>query len=192
MTVGVRVYIVDSLLVRFQAYMAGYDEYNVLTDLKDRSQNNTRGKYARMKNTTGQPNNKITSCMKCGLSNRHFNDPRKYDMHLYKECPMLTICKSCASVIDISELTNHIESECKAVNNNIAYKKCEECRIYFLVDKQYEDHMKKGVHVQHAEDETGVHSYCPLCLEDVGAGEGDFKWRKHFRIVGCKYNERTL
>jgi len=46
-------------------------------------------------------------CEFCKRADKNFLDSAKFDMHLWKECPMLTTCKECALVVEISALNNH-------------------------------------------------------------------------------------
>lgn len=41
-------------------------------------------------------------CEFCGRTDKNFLESAKFDMHLWKECPMLTTCKECALVTEIS------------------------------------------------------------------------------------------
>ena len=52
-------------------------------------------------------------CKFCGISDPNFKDPAKYDMHLWKECPVLVECKKCALVVEIKNYTDHLLHECK-------------------------------------------------------------------------------
>jgi hypothetical protein len=39
---------------------------------------------------------KTKVCEFCGESDVHFLEPNKYEMHLWKECPVLVTCEHCA------------------------------------------------------------------------------------------------
>ena len=58
-------------------------------------------------------NEETKTCNYCGRADKNFLDTRKYDMHLWKECPMLTTCKECALVVEIETLTDHLLEECE-------------------------------------------------------------------------------
>jgi len=59
------------------------------------------------KNKKGAPKENTKVCEFCGRTDKNFLDSAKFDMHLWKECPMLTTCKECALVVEISALNNH-------------------------------------------------------------------------------------
>ena len=155
----------------------------MLNDLKGKYGDSKRIKSGKNKedSTTGQ-----SACNFCGRSNRHFSNVDKFDMHLYRECAMLTNCRSCANVIEIKRLTDHLNSECEAKSR--AYEFCEDCNLYYL-KSDYLEHQKKGKHVETKEDAEGEHLHCPLCYQGIGPGE--VAWRRHLIYIGCGQNERT-
>lgn len=71
------------------------------------------------------PNKKDESkvCEYCQRASKHFLDSKKYEMHLWKECPMLTTCKECALVVEVCNLNEHLLSECKHANNYVEVRK---------------------------------------------------------------------
>lgn len=58
-------------------------------------------------------------CEFCGESDIHFLDASKYEMHLWKECPVLVTCQHCAQVVEVENLNNHLLDECEYNNNFI-------------------------------------------------------------------------
>ena len=154
----------------------------MLTDLKERYNDTGKGKLSKMKGD--QSGTKV--CHFCQKSNRHFTEGQKYDMHLYRECAMLTNCRGCAQVIEISKLSNHLVNECSSQNR--AYEMCNDCNMYYL-KTEIEQHRKKGNHIKEASSPEGPHNHCPLCHEDIGPTE--FAWKRHLIYIGCSQNERT-
>lgn len=69
----------------------------------------------------GSPGMKENSkvCDFCGISDKNFSDPAKFDMHLWKECPVLVTCGQCAMVIEVENLNYHLLEECKYTSNFI-------------------------------------------------------------------------
>lgn len=178
-----RYFVVESLFRRFNQHLGKDPDGDVINELKGKYNDPKKGRQGKNKedSTTGQ-----TACNFCNRSNRHFSNLDKLDMHLARECPMLTSCRSCANVIEISRLTDHLKSECQSSER--AYDFCEECQMYYL-KSDYTEHMKKGKHVEQKKDAEGPHYHCPLCNQDIGPGE--VAWRRHLIYIGCSHNERT-
>jgi centrosomal protein CEP104 len=184
MLAGVRVNLVEALFRRFNEYLGKDADDNVLTNLRERYQASAKGKPSKVKNE-GVVGAK--TCDFCSRNDRNFMYSQKYDMHLYRECPMLTNCRGCGMVIEISKLTTHLSEECTSQAK--AYTLCEECGLHYQRG-EYEDHKKKGQHVQPEEDEAGPHQFCPLCHVDIGSG--NIAWRRHLIYDGCRNNDRTM
>lgn len=54
-----------------------------------------------------------TVCQFCGHQDPTFT-PERVDVHYWRECPMLTQCKHCQQVIEISSLRAHLCEECES------------------------------------------------------------------------------
>jgi centrosomal protein CEP104 len=61
--------------------------------------------------------------MFCGEVNEKFVK-QGFDIHYWKDCPMLKQCNECKQVIEIAVQNEHLLTECQFKNN---YKKCPRC-----------------------------------------------------------------
>lgn len=52
-------------------------------------------------------------CNFCQRKDPNLVNEDQYDMHLWKECPMLMICEYCKQVVEIAEINIHLLEECK-------------------------------------------------------------------------------
>lgn len=71
---------------------------------------------------TGNIKENSKVCGFCGISDKNFIDAAKYDMHLWKECPVLVTCPQCAMVIEVENFNSHLLNECKYSNKFIQVK----------------------------------------------------------------------
>ena len=126
------------------------------------------------------------TCNHCRRTNRNYGNESKYEMHLFRECPMLINCRSCAKVIEIKRLTEHLKSECEA--HERAYDFCKECNMHYLKN-EFPAHQKKGNHVEVTGEGENAHQFCPLCYQELEPG--DHAWIQHLVFRGCPQNERT-
>lgn len=140
----------------------------------------------------------VKSCMYCLRTDRNFLEMKKYHMHLSRECPMLTVCRSCAHVVEISQMQEHLSSACEVTAR--AYDYCKDCDEYYTKG-EYDEHLKKGTHITKEEISKGNSQdperryFCPLCHKDLGqVGNGGlgWVWRKHLIMDGCSKNDRTF
>ena len=126
-------------------------------------------------------------CDFCKISNKNFTFKDQYDMHLYKECPMLVHCKLCKQATEISYYTEHLLTEC---GKKDSFTKCPRCKMA-LSNKRFSAHtkMKKCKPM----NEDGRTFVCPLCKEILTGerGEEDEIWRNHLVRRGCENNLRT-
>mmetsp|Transcript_15235 Transcript_15235/g.22435 ORF Transcript_15235/g.22435 Transcript_15235/m.22435 type:complete len:120 (-) Transcript_15235:775-1134(-) len=67
----------------------------------------------------GDPPQDFTSCMFCG-----FHDPQwtenDLDVHYWKDCPLLISCPSCAQIVEIAGLPEHLLDECDAKDSYVS------------------------------------------------------------------------
>jgi centrosomal protein CEP104 len=61
--------------------------------------------------------------MFCGEVNEKFVK-QGFDIHYWKDCPMLKQCNECKQVIEIAVQNEHLLTECQFKSN---YKKCPRC-----------------------------------------------------------------
>lgn len=55
----------------------------------------------------------FTTCMFCGVSDRKWTE-NDLDVHYWKDCPLLISCPSCAQIVEIAGLPEHLLDECDA------------------------------------------------------------------------------
>lgn len=53
----------------------------------------------------------FTSCMFCGVRDKTWNE-NDLDVHYWKDCPLLISCPSCAQIVEIAGLPEHLLDEC--------------------------------------------------------------------------------
>eukprot|EP00981_Chlorochromonas_danica_P010681 scaffold3335_cov234-Ochromonas_danica.AAC.7 len=64
----------------------------------------------------------FTSCMFCGVQNKAWQE-NDLDLHYWKDCPLLISCPSCAQIVEIAGLPEHLLDECDA--NKDSYVPCD-------------------------------------------------------------------
>jgi hypothetical protein len=74
------------------------------------------------------------TCPFCGLADDTFDSDR-LDQHYWSECPMLSQCKMCGQVIEISTLNEHLLVECEHRHNHRACGQCGEAVLVQFFDK---------------------------------------------------------
>nr|AAS21336.1 hypothetical protein KIAA0562-like protein [Oikopleura dioica] len=102
------------------------------------------------------------------------------DMHYWKECPMLTKCKECKMVIEISGYNEHLVRECPSKAN---YAECKKCNAAFektLIQK----------HEKNCSGNKAEKAKCSLC--ELAVTDSEEGWREHLMASkgGCKKNDR--
>jgi len=128
-----------------------------------------------------------TLCNFCHQVNPNFTNNDQYDMHLWKECPMLATCRYCNQVVEIPDLNNHMLEECSKSDN---FSKCPRCQMA-IENKFYDEHTSapkckifnlKGNSIR-----------CYLCQKDFPVQGNDIEqaWRDHLVVKGCSVNPRT-
>lgn len=69
----------------------------------------------------GEEKQDFTSCMFCGFQNKKWSE-NDLDLHYWKDCPLLISCPSCAQIVEIAGLPEHLLDECEAKDD---YVPCE-------------------------------------------------------------------
>jgi len=123
-------------------------------------------------------------CEFCERKDKNLHDPQKMDIHLWKECPMLTTCVNCAQIVEVAQLNKHLLDEC---DNKKIMRRCPRCKEAIPME-EYKQHTKE-MSCSQALPLTKANR-CPLCHQDIAAGE--IGWRKHLLTEGCPNNERTM
>ncbi|CAI5731822.1 unnamed protein product [Hyaloperonospora brassicae] len=116
-------------------------------------------------------------CPFCRIASERFDA----DQHFWKSCKMLTPCKMCGQVIEISTLTDHLLVECEMRQN---HRKCPRCGEAITL-KFFERHVSLNDCPLRAQ----FGNRCPLCHEDTAPGENG--WRCHLLDEGCPQNPRS-
>ena len=143
---------------------------------------NKRGKSA-SKAEPAPTSGQSKRCGFCGQTDPNFQNGDKYDMHLFKECPMLVQCKFCGAVQQISGYTDHLLSSMCSGH----HKQCPRCKLAIPRD-QYDNHVRlMACPPARRPEEAGR---CPLCATDIPPGPQG--WVTHIMTDGCPNNERTL
>ena len=60
----------------------------------------------------------FTSCMFCGVRDKNWTE-NDLDIHYWKDCPLLISCPSCAQIVEIAGLPEHLLDECDAKDSYI-------------------------------------------------------------------------
>ncbi|XP_064610541.1 centrosomal protein of 104 kDa-like isoform X2 [Liolophura sinensis] len=122
------------------------------------------------------------TCIFCGERNDGFTE-EGLDVHYWKSCPMLKRCANCKQVVEIAGYTDHLLQECDAKKNFVRDPRCSEA-------------VPKSEYDQHVADKScnatkPNTNHCPLCHENIPAGEEG--WKVHLMEKdGCKQNPRRL
>jgi len=69
----------------------------------------------------GEEPQDFTSCMFCGVKDPAWNE-NDLDVHYWKDCPLLISCPSCAQIVEIAGLPEHLLDECDSKDS---YVPCE-------------------------------------------------------------------
>ncbi|KAM3146908.1 hypothetical protein pb186bvf_001062 [Paramecium bursaria] len=114
-----------------------------------------------------------TTCEFCGIEDKTLTNQNTRDLHLWKDCVMLTVCQSCAQVTEISDLANHMLDECEFKRE---YRQCEMCGCA-LKEFELKEHQDSKTC-----NKSGVS--CPLCFQTIGVS-----WKVH--LATCSKQERN-
>lgn len=66
----------------------------------------------------GDPPQDFTSCMFCGFANKKWTE-NDLDVHYWKDCALLISCPSCAQIVEIAGLPEHLLDECDAKDSYV-------------------------------------------------------------------------
>lgn len=83
--------------------------------------NNQAQGYSSPAKKSGESSAEFTSCMFCGFQNKAWSE-NDLDLHYWKDCPLLISCPSCAQIVEIAGLPEHLLDECDHKAN---YVPCE-------------------------------------------------------------------
>ncbi|KAF4039552.1 UvrB/uvrC motif-containing protein [Phytophthora infestans] len=122
------------------------------------------------------------TCPFCGVVDDKF-DSDYLDQHFWASCKMLTPCKMCGQVIEISTLNEHLLTECEMQQNHRECPRCGEA----ITAKFYERHVSLTDCPPRAPLNRA--NRCPLCHEDIAPGKRG--WRRHLLEQGCSNNPRS-
>lgn len=121
-------------------------------------------------------------CIFCGEQNEDFTDGQ-LDVHYWKSCPMLKRCHTCTEVVEISEMNEHLLTECE---NKDKFLECKICGNVIAKEEE-EEHVGTPQCKQNSKNSNL--NKCPLCF--IPVGESDEKWKTHL-IKNCKINSERL
>eukprot|EP01039_Chlorochromonas_danica_P000180 gene180-190_t len=120
----------------------------------------------------------FTSCMFCGVQNKSWQE-NDLDLHYWKDCPLLISCPSCAQIVEIAGLPEHLLDECDAKDSYVP------CDITGLAIRKNEfNEWRKSPKCVPAPNNF---MYCPLCLSIVE--DSDDAWMNHLTRQ-CPKNSR--
>jgi hypothetical protein len=125
-------------------------------------------------------------CNFCHKIDQAFLSQDHFDIHLYKECPMLAMCSQCTQVVEVSDYNAHQLSECQSSHLFLKCNKCQQA----VMKQDYKAHQSESCRPLKTDGKT---FRCPLCLEDLvlrGRSQEDM-WRDHLVDQGCPSNDRT-
>lgn len=120
----------------------------------------------------------FTRCTFCGVGGGDWTE-ESLDLHYWKDCPVLAPCPTCAQVVEVAGLPEHLLNECE-------YRAAfVHCPVTGLAIRQAEyASWQVGPHCRPPPHE---HFYCPLCLELCH--DSDDAWRTHV-MFRCSSNPR--
>lgn len=122
------------------------------------------------------------TCPFCGVVDDRFDSDR-LDHHFWADCKMLSPCKMCGQVIEISCLNEHLLVECELKKNHMECPRCGEA----ITAKFYDKHV--GLNDCLPCPHPKKANRCPLCHDDIAPGKGG--WRAHLIEDGCPNNPRS-
>ena len=102
------------------------------------------------------------------------------DLHYWKDCALLSACPSCAQVVEIAGLPEHLLEECDAKDK---YALCQVTGLAIEV-AEFADWSESPACVAPPDDSM----FCPLCKTVVA--DADDSWRDHL-VKTCRHNVRN-
>ncbi|VDD87894.1 unnamed protein product [Enterobius vermicularis] len=120
--------------------------------------------------------------MFCSQFDERFT-PEGLDEHFLNDCFMLTKCKYCNEILEISALNHHYLEECPAKDQ---FKKCYRCKNPIPKEKHF-----RHISLNQCKGSSGHKNAerCFLCHKEV-LPNNDIGWRKHLREE-CSGNPRS-
>lgn len=73
----------------------------------------------------------FTTCMFCGVQNKSWSE-NDLDLHYWKDCPLLISCPSCAQIVEIAGLPEHLLDECE---HKVNYVPCETTGLFLALSQ---------------------------------------------------------
>ena len=125
-------------------------------------------------------------CNFCKAVSPDFDNDNEYDMHLWRDCPMLITCEECTQVVEIADFTEHLLDEC---SNKEQYDECPRCKLSFPIE-EVDQHIEDMVCNEVTEDIIK----CPMCSEDLQIVEEEYEktWFNHLILKTCPNNTRMV
>lgn len=74
----------------------------------------------------------FTSCMFCGVRDKTWNE-NDLDVHYWKDCPLLISCPSCAQIVEIAGLPEHLLDECDEKDSYVPCDTTGKCCHIFII-----------------------------------------------------------
>jgi centrosomal protein CEP104 len=103
-------------------------------------------------------------CEFCYSTNPEFAnaDNDALDLHYINKCLMLTTCKGCAKIVEVSKYANHLVEECEEKD---MFRQCTRCLVVKQVGEEFRQHLQ-AINTERACEQAvnkklGVR--CPLC-----------------------------
>ena len=130
-----------------------------------------------------------TTCNFCKTFDPSFASNDQFDLHLWKNCPMLVSCKECHQVVEIAELAQHLLEQCLRKN---LFAECMKCQLPVLA-QEMSKHTKSPQCRPPKSSDPSEYVRCPLCFVDLAVrnADPDTVWRNHLVVKKCPKNERT-
>lgn len=123
-------------------------------------------------------------CNFCKTVSPAFENDNEYDMHLWRDCPMLITCEECTQVVEIADYSEHLLEEC---TNKSAYEECPKCQLAILGSNM-------EAHLATCREIDDMEVRCPLCMKDLEVIDDDLEktWFQHLIVHTCPKNSRVL
>ena len=119
-------------------------------------------------------------CQFCGAT---FDTKEDLDLHFVAQCQMLVSCPRCAQVVPVSDLTEHLLTECEMRDDHGRCPRCNEA----VHQKFFRGHVERGACLP-ARDLRDANR-CPFCHEDIEPYQAG--WEAHLLSGDCAKNPRA-
>lgn len=129
------------------------------------------------KNKKDNQNTSHNECHFCLRRDPEFND-ESIDIHLFKECPMLTACWECEQIVEVRIIEEHLLEECSSMHKYQFHSKCKQVIMTDEMDSHVCERLEPNGAVR-----------CPLCTFAVYPNTED-GWRDHILNKACAGNPR--